>query len=366
MPISPPNDQMTPLPPVWNCEEDDRLVCRAIAEETHDVKTFVFSPPSARLFRFAPGQFLTFEFDIGGEKVNRCYTISSSPARPFTASITVKRTAGGPVSNWLHDHLRVGDVVRAVGAMGEFSTDRFPCEKRLFLSGGSGITPMMSMARFAHDLGEDHDTTFVHCARTPADIIFRQELEVLARRQSRLQVVHLVEGVAGEPGWSGHRGRISRAFLDLIAPDFREREIFCCGPGQFMAAVREILGSAGFDMSRYHEESFVFEELVTQSEPVAAPASAPASFSRTHTVTFAKSERTVQCDEDTTVLAAARAAGLRLPSSCTQGLCGTCKTRKVSGEVEMAHKGGIRQREIDQGFVLLCCSKPRSDLVVER
>src|SRR3712207_8666615 len=82
--------------------------------------------------------------------------------------------------------------------------------------------------------------------------------------------------------------------------------------------------------------------------------------------TFAKSGRTVPCDESTTILAAARAAGLRLPSSCTRGLCGTCKTRKVSGEVEMNHQGGIRQREIDAGLILLCCSKPRADVTVER
>jgi ferredoxin len=167
--------------------------------------------------------------------------------------------------------------------------------------------------------------------------------------------------VTGEPGWSGHRGRISRGFLDLVAPGFGDREIFCCGPVPFMAAVRNLLHEAGFNMTRYHEESFVFEDRTPRSEPPRAVAT-----TTTHTITFGKSGRSLPCDEATTILAAARAAGLRLPFSCAKGLCGTCKTRKISGQVDMAHAGGIRQREIDQGFVLLCCSRPRSDVVIDR
>jgi glycine betaine catabolism B len=352
------------LPPVWDPEEDDRLVCRAAYDETHDVRTFVFSPPEPRLFRYAPGQYLTFAFPTGPEPTYRCYTLSSAPTRPETVSITVKRTEGGPVSGWLHANLRPGDVVRATGPMGEFSTDLHPCGKRLFLSGGSGVTPLMSMVRADHDRAADPDTVFVHCARTPRDVVFRKELDWLAERRSRLQVAHMVESAAGEPGWSGFRGRISRATLDLIAPDFREREVFCCGPRPFMAAVRAILAEAGCDMARHHEESFAFEELAPVAEPEPAPAEAPGA--RLYEITFAKSGRTVSCDESTTILAAARSAGLRLPSSCTRGLCGTCKTRKVSGEVEMSHQGGIRQREIDHGLILLCCSKPRGDVTVER
>ena len=357
-----PHIEPDSLPPMWNGAEDDRLICRSIVDETHDVKTFTFSAPAPRLFHFAPGQFFTFEFPVGGEPVNRCYTISSSPTRPHMVSITVKRTVGGPVSNWLHDHLRVGDTIRAIGPMGEFSTAFHPCEKRLFLSGGSGVTPLMSMVRHESDMAEDHDTIFVHCARTPKDIVFRQELDVIAQRRLRLQVVHVVESVTGEPGWSGYRGRVSGALFDLIVPDLHEREVFCCGPAPFMAAVRMILETAGFDMAHYHEESFLFEDLAPSAEEPQPTERA----SRTHTITFGKTGRSISCDENTTILAAARAAGLRLPSSCTKGLCGTCKTRKLSGEVEMAHNGGIRQREIDQGFILLCCSKPRGDIVVDR
>ncbi|MDF1584837.1 hybrid-cluster NAD(P)-dependent oxidoreductase [Marinimicrococcus flavescens] len=355
--------------PAWDCEEDDRLICRAVYDETHDVKTFLFASPEPRQFIFAPGQFLTFDFPVGeggqGEgSVNRCYTIASSPTRPHTVAITVKRTSGGSVSNWLHDNIKVGDVVRAIGPMGEFSTWAHPCSKRLFLSGGVGATPLMSHLRRDFDMGEDLDTIVVHCARTPRDILFRHELDLMAHRRQHLQIAHLVESVDGEQGWAGYRGRISRELVEMIAPDYREREIFCCGPPPFMAAVRAILRQGGYDMSRYHEESFDFADLAPAEQAAAPPP--PDAGVKVHSVTFKKSGQTIECDENTTILAAARMAGLRLPSSCTKGLCGTCKTLKLSGEVEMAHAGGIRQREIDRGMVLLCCSKPRGEVTVDR
>ena len=83
-------------------------------------------------------------------------------------------------------------------------------------------------------------------------------------------------------------------------------------------------------------------------------------------VSFARSNREIECGSGQHVLDAAKKAGVRLPASCTQGMCGTCKVKLVSGEVAMKHAGGIRQREIDQGMVLLCCSKPLSDLVVDK
>ncbi len=83
-------------------------------------------------------------------------------------------------------------------------------------------------------------------------------------------------------------------------------------------------------------------------------------------IEFTRSRRTIEAPEDTFILTAAMNAGLRLPSSCTQGVCGTCKCRLVSGQVDMNHAGGIRQREIEQGMILVCCSRPLSDLVIER
>ena len=343
----------------WDGADDNALVCLGVREETHDVKTFIFGPKRPALFRFQPGQFVTFDFVIGDAVVNRCYTIASSPTRPHVISITVKRVPGGPVSNWLHDNMSPGQEVNATGALGSFSYTRNPAEKYLLLSGGSGITPMMSMARAQYDLAGESDIVFMHHARTPADIIFRRELELMEVHSRNFKFIPVCEADAKFHSWGGLRGRISAGMLNVAVADYAEREVFVCGPPPYMRAVKALLEQLDFNMAQYHEESFDFAALEPEAAPVLAGGD---SFE----VMFAKSHRAVACSAQTTVLDAARAEGMRLPSSCAKGLCGTCKSRLLSGKVEMSHQGGIRQREIDQGMILLCCSKPLSDLVIER
>lgn len=358
---APPNASADALP-IWGVGCDDDLVCRAVTQETPDVRSIHFATPHPCLFRFEPGQFVTLELPVDGQTVFRCYTISSPPTRPETISITTKRVAGGPVSNWLHDTVRAGMRLRATGPSGAFTLPRDVPAKLLFLSAGSGVTPLMSMARTLFDRAWDHDVLFVHSARSPADIVFRDELALMARRLPRLRVAHVVETTGNEPGWPGLTGRLDSRALGLLTPDLLDRDVFCCGPAPYMAAVRAMLDQAGFDRSRYHEESFSFDDLPTPLVEEVVAGELQATFG----VTFAKSGQTIRCSPGTTVLEAARQAGLRLPNSCTRGVCGTCKSRMLSGRVDMQHGGGIRPREIAAGMVLLCCSRPMEDLVIDR
>jgi glycine betaine catabolism B len=378
------------LPARWDSDTDDTLVCCHVRQETHDVKSFFFRAPVERTFAFEPGQFITLELEIDGESINRCYTISSPPTRPHTISITVKRVPGGKVSNWLHDHLQTGGKVRVLGPAGEFTCARHPARKFLFLSAGSGVTPLMSMSRAHHELGEDRDIVFVHSARTPDDIIFARELDLIASNQANFRTAFVCERVGERTNWPGVTGFLTLPLLKLIAPDFLEREIFTCGPAPYMKAVRDLLAQGGFDATHYHEESFSFETIAEVAAQLTTahvadalqsgetfsearehaigfdPAPAFAPVETTFKVSFAKSNREIECGSAQHVLDAAKKSGVRLPASCTQGMCGTCKVKLLSGEVEMKHNGGIRQREIDQGMVLLCCSKPLTDLVVDK
>jgi ferredoxin-NADP reductase len=365
------------LPARWNSDTDDTLVCCQVRQETHDVKSFFFRAPSERAFVFEPGQFITLELEIDGEAVNRCYTISSPPTRPHTISITVKRVPGGKVSNWLHDNLHAGTQVRVLGPSGEFTCARHPARKFLFLSAGSGVTPLMSMSRAHHELGEDSDIVFVHSARTPDDIIFARELDLIASNQANFRTAFVCERLGARTNWHGVTGFLTLPLLKLIAPDFLDREIFTCGPAPYMQAVRNLLAEGGFDRSHYHEESFSFEtisEVAAQlttahvADALQAPTTAAERFAETReqATGFTPAQVPLECGSGQHVLDAAKKAGVRLPASCTQGMCGTCKVKLVSGEVAMKHAGGIRQREIDQGMVLLCCSKPLSDLVVDK
>ncbi|WP_306316755.1 MULTISPECIES: hybrid-cluster NAD(P)-dependent oxidoreductase [unclassified Streptomyces] len=337
------------LPPAWS---DGLLVCKQVLDLTADVKTFVLTPSEPGLFRHDPGQYLTLCLDIDGEPVERCYTISSAPTRPDLLTLTVKRVPGGLVSNHLHDHLAPGGAVWARGPLGRFTINLHPAPKYLFLSAGSGVTPLMSMTRTLYDLSHPVDVVFAHSARTYEDIIFRQELDFIAATTPHIRVRHFLDDRADQ---------LTAAQLRTLAPDLSEREVFTCGPAGYMTAVRDMLATEGFDLAHYHEESFTFAPL-----PVTAPESGPAPATGTgYKVQLARTGRTIECDAETPVLTAAAREGVTLPASCAQGLCGTCKTTLLSGSVDMRHAGGIRPREIANNKILLCCSTPREDLVID-
>lgn len=353
---------------VWGEADITTLICRQVQDVTHDVKTFLFESAPASLFQHEPGQFVTLQLEIDGRSVSRCYTISSPPTRPQLLAITVKRQPGGLVSNWLHDTMAPGKRISADGPFGSFTIGRRPSAKYLFLSGGSGITPVMSMTRTLYDLGSDADVVFVHSARTPSDIIFRRELETIASTVPTVRVVHICEQDSPREPWGGLRGFLSKDMLPLLVADLAERVVFCCGPAPYMAAVRRMLVDAGFDMRNYHEESFSFEDLAPSAPTNGATIdSTPgdSSGTTTYSIEFARSGQTFSCAEDEYVLDAAYAAGLSPASSCGQGMCGTCKTTVLSGSVDMQHNGGIRPREIAQDKILICCSKPLSDLTID-
>ncbi|MDK8264610.1 hybrid-cluster NAD(P)-dependent oxidoreductase [Pseudomonas oryzihabitans] len=344
----------------WSSAEQKTLECCAIRVETADVKTFVFRCPDFVALAFEPGQFITLSLTIDGQRLSRCYTLSSTPTRPFSLAITVKRVPGGPVSNWLHDHLEVGSRLQASGPAGIFTPVGHPVRRLLYLSAGSGVTPLMAMTRAAFDLGSDPDIAFVHSARTPRDIIFRDELAHLQATQPGLRVFAICEAPGAEADWQGALGRLDLPLLERLVPDFREREVFICGPQGYMDAVQRTLQEGGFDLAHFHQESFTIGSPAAPAE-IAPTAVGAALF----TVTLARSGKVFSMAGDQTVLSAARRAGVIVPSSCGQGLCGTCKTALLEGQVEMRHAGGIRQREIDRGLRLLCCSRPTSNLVLD-
>lgn len=351
----------------WPSGQEKAVTCCRVVLETSDVKSFYFRTGDGVPFRFEPGQYVTITAEIEGKLVSRCYTISSPPTRPYTFSITVKRVPGGPVSNWLHDNLSPGHMLRAFGPAGDFTPTSNPANKLLFLSAGSGITPLMSMTRAGIDLGQDLDVVFLHSARTPGDIVFRKELSEFARLAQNMRVLHVCESFGDERDWSGPVGRLSLELLQQFVPDFKEREAFACGPDGYMKAARELLERGGHDPSHYHQESFNLGAPSVEpipTEVVETPSATPAS-SRAFSVRLAKSNRTFEIDPSQTVLSAVKKSGGAIASSCQQGICGSCKTLVLEGSVEMKHQGGIRQREVDKGFRLLCCSYPTSDLVLD-
>jgi glycine betaine catabolism B len=361
--------------------------CVRITHETPDVKTFTFMAEPPVRFQYQPGQFVNLELNIQGETVSRSYSISSTPSRPHTLEITVKRVPApidipqaspGLVSNWLHDYLQVGHLVQLNGPLGKFTCAPAPPAKLLLISAGSGITPMMSMARWLADTAATCDVVFFHSARTPNDIIFRQELEYMSARLPNFRFVVSTTRSAGAP-WLGLTGRFTDLLLTQIAPDFLERTVYVCGPNGFMQHVKALLLALGLPMTQYYEESF---GAAKPAKPAALPvklaqparpaiAAIPVEAEREAIVPqpqvhFAQSGQEVLGDGAASILELAEQAGVRIRSNCRQGVCGACKKRKLEGKVQYeTEPDALEPDEQAAGYVLTCVAAPVGRVVIE-
>lgn len=326
------------------------LICKAVIEETHDCKTFVFEDSQSRSFDFKPGQYVTFSFKIEGQTHVRAYSISSTPTRPHNLQVTVKRVPGGLVSNYLNDEVTPGAEIEIADISGSFNWIDIPCEKPLLLSGGSGVTPVMSMLQYITDVTLPKDVTFVHFARSPQDIIFRDQLEFLGKRFDNV-TVHLVVDSAGDAPYAGEVGQLSAELLQRLVPDHAGRSIFMCGPEGFMKAARSVAEEIPF--AAIHEESF--GEKITIEESVGTGGE----------VFFSLSGKSGHCAEGETLLEAALKAGIWIDTACQQGVCGNCKVVLTQGQVEMKDMGGLMPGEAEAGYVLTCCSWPKGAVALD-
>lgn len=344
---------MATEPAMWT--DDEPLECCSVVPEAPNTATVSFVAPSGALFRYLPGQFLTLELPVPGGPVWRTYTISSSPSRPLGVSLTVKAQTNSVATRWMLDNLRPGVQIRAKGPAGTFVLAPGAREKYLFISAGSGITPSVSMTAHLFDRGTGIDVVLVNCARRPSELICRRTLELMASRVPSIKLHFIVEEDPFDV-WTGYRGRLNQIMLGAIAPDYLDRHVYCCGPEPFMKNVRDMLNALGFDMSRYFQESFT-QPVHTDTDGPEIDDFVPDA-ARSAEVVFETSGVTAPCDETDTILHIAKSAGINIPSGCTFGVCGTCKIRKLSGNVHMVHSGGISDEDIEAGYILACCSRP--------
>ena len=362
--------------PVWQGGRI-RMRCIASIDETRDTKTFTLASDPPRLFSYKPGQFITLELPVDGRTLRRSYTISSSPSRPYTLSITVKRVPKGWVSNWLHDTMAPGFELELIGPHGRFTCVDRPAARLLFIAGGSGVTPAMSMLRWLADTGCDADIVLINNVRTPDDVIFGQELQHLSSRLGdALRLAVVPARMSPGQSWNGPTGHFSEALLRLLAPDVLEREVFVCGPAGYMAMIRTLLQARGFPMARYHEESFGGAPASAPALPApqaspapkataaAGPAPAAAAPAEARLV-FRNSDRTVDCGADESILDAADRHAIPVRSSCRSGVCGTCRMRKLSGTVSMEGQLALSDPEIADGYFLACIGQARGTVVID-
>lgn len=331
------------------------LRCVRVVDETHDVKTFDFVAEPQKLFCYKPGQFVTLELPIAGQTVRRSYTIASSPSRPHMISVTIKRVDNGLVSNWLHDNMRPGVTLFADGPHGRFTCVDGAEGPYLFISGGSGVTPVMSMARWLCDTTPDADIHFVHFARTPEDFVFERELRLLESRFPGFRCTFVCTRATPDV-WSGPSGHFSIGLIAKLVPDMRTRATYLCGPVGFMETVRDALSDAGFDMTRFAQESF------GGSARLAPPPSVEATAAR---IVFSASGKEVECKSTDYVLDVALANGVEAANSCRAGQCGVCKVTALEGSVVHDCTDGLSEEDVDVGLILACQARPQGRVILD-
>src|SRR3984957_18406614 len=346
--------RLTPLTNHENAKSPMHLLLSQTEQQTHDTKTLRFQVLDERLLCAKPGQFLTFQWTIEGQRVTRSYAISSSPVHENYVEITPKRTENGCVSIFLNERAMPGLAVEASGPYGRFYFDETLHKSIVLIAAGSGITPMISMLRYIDDLELAIPVTLLYCVRTSADIIFENELARLGRSLPNFK--HEVFLSRPVPTLKVRSGRLTEGFVSEKVTDLASHTFFLCGPKGFMDNARQILSTLGVNQDRILQESFGEGKPSTESRPLEA--------GTVETVVFLHSEKICRVSSGSTLLDLAERNGVQIPFGCRQGQCGTCATRVLSGTVRMDVEGGLTAEQENAGYVLPCVSRAEGTVVL--
>ena len=345
----------------------------SIVTETPSVKTFRLLPSSSDRFlpfTYVPGQFLNVSFWIGGARMNRSYSISSSPTPRDYIELTVRREPRGAVSRHIDDLLKVGDQINAGGPVGRFTFTGTEADSIVLIAGGVGITPMMSITRYLTERSWAGDIFFVYTCRAPTDFIFADEVAALQRVNPKLRVAVTISSAEGTD-WKGPRGRITKEWLTQTVPDLASRRIHLCGPPAMMDSTKAILIELGVAPEQVKTELFG----ATKPTPAAAGTTAkPTKPATGPLVTFSKNNKSAKIHVDLqngdsppkqSILELSEELGIGIEFSCRVGTCGVCKVKMTSGEVEMAVEDALEPDDKANGIILACQAKPKGDVTVE-
>lgn len=337
-----PDDYLHLANPLWSAREVRGRILE-VRRETEDSATLVIKPGWGFRFGYQSGQYVGIGLLMDGRWRWRSYSLTSSPvadgsAQGRTITITVKAMPEGFLSTHLVDGVAPGTIVRLAAPQGNFILPDPAPASILFLTAGSGITPVMSMLRTLRRHGQIGDIMHLHSAPTAADVMFADELAQLA---------------AEHPGYrlsvreTRVRGRLDLARLGDEVADWAERQTWACGPEDLLSKAEKVWAAAGA-ADNLHLERFAVSR--------AAPAG------QGGTVTFARSGRRVDADAATSLMDAGEAAGVQLPFGCRMGICQSCVVGLVEGHVRDLRTGA----EHEPGTrVQTCVSAASGDCVLD-
>lgn len=340
----------------------------AIKEWDKDCKSFTFVADPLRgtdqLAYFKAGAYLSISLDVGEMKITRPYSISSSPREALEGkyTLTIKRVLDGIGSNYMLDHLKVGDQVTLSAPLGEFVYLPIRDGKTVIgVAGGSGITPFHSFAKAIADGDEDFRLILLYGSRTEKDILFKEDFNKLEKKTNKIKVVHVL---SDEEKAGYEHGFVTADLIKKYAPADENYSIFMCGP----AGMYHFLDQ---QIQKLHlERKWIRHEL--QGE-VHDPKSLPdypkdvnVSKEVEITVHICDNVYKIKADSEDTILQSLEKNGIAAPAHCRSGECGWCHSLLIKGEVyspkKLEHR---READIDFNYIHPCCTFPLTDLVIE-
>jgi 3-ketosteroid 9alpha-monooxygenase subunit B len=324
-------------------------IARVVAE-THDASSFVLDVPTEleETFRYRPGQFCTFRVHIDGDEQLRSYSMSSAPATDRDLTVTVKRVAGGLVSNWFLDNLSEGDTIELTKPAGVFCPQESP-QPMLGFCGGSGITPVMSIVKEVLATTQ-RPIRLLYANRNRDSVIFDAAITALgAAHPDRLEV---------QRHFDADEGFLTQEAIARFVDSDLEADLYICGPGPFMDLVESALQSLGAAPERIFIERFLVEQAEKTDALIVEESAVGVVVPEEVTVVLGGKTAVVRYQPGDTLLETARRGGLRPPFSCEAGNCATCMAFLKEGSATMRANNALTPEEVEEGWVLTCQSLP--------
>ena len=336
-----PGDYLEMINPLWSTRELKGRI-EEVKRETEDAATVLIKPgyswPGHK-----PGQYIRIGIDIDGVRHWRAYSLTSDPYREDgLISITPKRVDSGQVSPYLVDKAREGTIVSLSKIEGEFVLPDPPPKKLLFISAGSGITPIMSMLRHLNHYDQIGDVVHLHSARHSDEVIFGPELRELAERRSGFRLHEQM---------TKKDGRMGPDDLERLCPDWRERQTYISGPNEMLDDFYEYF-ERECDPEQLHMERFQPKLGLGQKGE-----------GEGGSIKFLESECETESDGHKPILVAGEDAGLELPFGCREGICHTCVGELRSGRVRDLRTGKVYGQEGE--VIRTCISAPEGPIEIE-
>lgn len=331
----------------WHTKEQLAIV--EIIEETHDIKSFRFKRANHKSFKtFLPGQFLSFQ--IGDDvKLLRSYSLSASCENNTILQVSIKHLKDGVGSGWFHAR-KAGDNVWAFPPSGLFTDAPLTSEDRIYVAGGIGITPLLSMILTGLERSTKANRYLFYGIQTAKDAAFHSLLVALADRFNHFKYFPIM---SKDPAWGGDKGYVNLAFIKSKITVGANTNIFFCGPPVMTDGIYDQLVAEGHLEKRLHREKF--------ASPVAFdPATIPH-----HEATIKLGGKNYSYKGKESLLEFLEQQTIEVPFACRVGVCGSCKCKVKSGTVDAVTDFGLTDNDKKAGYVLSCVARPTSDIDIE-